>query len=102
MEYATFGAPGGRVFNLYFRNRLFSSGCGIDAINVMISVHEASGLVKASYSNFSGCAAIRGGNATLGFQTTGGAAATAFTVGVNSPVLDDNAGRQTMSFHPPH
>ena len=103
MEYATFGLAGGRVFNLYFRSRLFDSlSCGTDAINVMVSIHESSGLIKASYSGMSGCATIRGASATFGLQTAGGANAKAFTVGVNSPVLDDNAGRQSMSFHPPN
>jgi hypothetical protein len=101
-EYATFGSVGGRVFNLYVRNRLFSSSCGSDGINVMISVHEASKLVKVEYSGMSGCAAIRGANATLGLQRTGGALATAFTVSVDAPVLDDNAPHQSMSFHPPN
>lgn len=107
LEHATFGQAGGRVFNLYFRSRLFaytsdgfSSGCGTDAVNVMVSVHESSGLIKATYSGMSGCARIRGSSATFGLQTTGGANAKAFTVGVNSPVLDDNASRQSMSFHP--
>ena len=101
-EYATFGTAGGRVFNLFFRNRLLSSVCGSDPINVMVSIHESSGLIKASYSGMSGCANIRGAGATFGFQTPGGVNAKAFTVGVDSPVLDDNANRQTMSFHPPN
>jgi hypothetical protein len=103
LEYQTSGSAGGRVFNLYFRSRLFdTSSCGADPINVMVSIHESSGLIKASYSGMSGCPAIRGASATLGLQTTGGASAKAFTVGYNSPVLDDNASRQTMSFHPPN
>jgi hypothetical protein len=101
LEYATLGSSGGRVFNLYFRNRLFSPVCGSDILNVMISVHEGSNLVKASYSTLSGCNEMRGGSATFGLQTTGGSAATAFMVGYNSPILDDNASRQSMSFHPP-
>jgi Collagen triple helix repeat (20 copies) len=101
VEYATFGSAGGRVFNLYFHNRLFTSVCGTDGVNVMVSVHEGSNLVKASYSGLSGCAEIRGASATLGMQTTGGSSATAFIVGYNSPILDDNASRQSMSFHPP-
>ena len=76
--------------------------CGSDAVNVMVSVHESSGLVKASYSGMSGCSAMRGGSATLGFQTTGGNTAKAFMVGYNAQVLDDNAPRQTMAFHPPN
>ena len=100
-EYNTSGTAGGRVFNLYFRNRLLSSVCGSDPQNIMISVHEGSNLVKAAYSGFSGCANIRGAGATLGLQTTGGSSATAFMVGYNTALLDDNANRQTMSFHPP-
>ena len=100
MEYATQGEPGGRVFNLYFRSRMADQACTPNAVNVMISVHESSGLVKASYSGMSGCDRMRGSGATLGMQTAGGVNAKAFTVGVNSPVLDDGASRQTMSFHP--
>jgi hypothetical protein len=102
MEYTTLGSPGGRVFNLYFRNRLFSPNCSTNGITVMISIHEGSGLIKATYSGFSGCSDLRGGSATLGFQTPGGSSATAFTVGVDSPVLDDNTPGQSMSFHPPN
>jgi Collagen triple helix repeat (20 copies) len=99
-EYATLGSGGGRVFNLYFRNRLLATTCGSDAQNLMISVHEGSNAVGVSYSGFSGCASMQGGAATLGLQTTGGGSARAFTVGVDSRVLDDNANRQTMSFAP--
>ena len=102
MEYATLGAPGGRVFNLYFRNRLLSNACGANGVNAMISVHEGARLLKVTYSGMSGCAGLRGASATLGMQTTGGVSAKAFTVGHNSPVLDDNASRQSMSFHPPN
>lgn len=105
VEYATLGSAPGRVFNLYFRMRLRVSGTctagSTDVVNVMVSVHESSGLVKASYSSMPSCLATRGGTATLGLQTAGGSAAKAFMVGFNSPVLDDNAPRQTMSFHPP-
>lgn len=90
--------------NMYFRNRLLSLACGTDAVNVMISVHEASGLVKATYSNMSSCAQMRGATATLGFQTADipGVGQKAFTVGVSAQVLDTSAKRQTMSFHSPN
>ncbi|MDH4392442.1 MAG: DVUA0089 family protein [Aquabacterium sp.] len=104
-EYKTFGTAPGRVFNLYFRNRLFDTfACGADAVNVMVSVHESSGLVKATYSGMSGCRLIRGGAATLGMQTATipGVGRKHFLVGYNAEVLDDNANRQTMSFHPPN
>lgn len=99
LEYATFGSPGGRVFNLYFRNRLFSTVCGSNAIQVMIQIHERSNLVNVTYLGFSGCAEIRGASATLGLQSAGGAKSV--MAGFNSPVLDDNAPRQSMSFQPP-
>ena len=105
LEYATFGNAPGRVFNLYYRMRLHDRTiCGTNVVNVMVSVHETSGLVKATYSGMSGCASIRGASATLGFQTANlpGVGRKAFMVGFNSPVLDDNASRQTMSFHPPN
>lgn len=103
-EYKTFGNGPGRVFNLYFRSRLFSAVCGSDPVNVMISIHESSGLVKATYSGMSGCRLIRGGGATLGLQTANvpGVGRKHFLVGYNAEVLDDNASRQTMSFHPPN
>ena len=105
IEYATFGTAPGRVFNLYFRARLHDqTRCGPDAVNVMISVHETSGLVKATYSGMTNCAAMRGAGATLGFQTANipGTGRKAFMVGYNTPVLDNSASRQTMSFHPPN
>ena len=101
IEYATYGSFGGRVFNLYFRNRLFSSVCGSNPQNLMISIREGSNDVSVTYSGFSGCSTIRGDSATFGLQTAGGASAKAFVIGTDSPVLDDNASRQTMSFHPP-
>jgi 3-hydroxy-3-methylglutaryl CoA synthase len=67
----------------------------------MISIREGSNMVSVSYSGFSGCAEIRGSSATFGLQTTGGSGATAMMLGYNSPILDDNGGQQTMSFHPP-
>lgn len=102
MEYATLGSPGGRAFNLYFRSRLFASGCGTSPLNVMVSVHEGSRMRKASYCGIAGCDELRGSSTTLRKQTSGGRSAKAFTFGVNSRVLDDNANRQTMSFHPPN
>jgi hypothetical protein len=66
----------------------------------MLSVHEGSNLIKACYTSMSGCLEMRGGGATLGMQTANGGAA--FLVGFNSPVLDDNRGEQSMSFHPPN
>lgn len=102
VEYITLGSAGGKVFNLYFRMRLFDPVCGTDAVNVMVSVHERSSLLKVTYSGMSSCLQMRGSSATLGMQTAGGANAKAFLVSFNSPVLDDNAPRQSMSFHPPN
>jgi len=100
-EYSTLGTPGGRVFNLFFRNRLLSSVCGTDAVNLMISIHEGSNLIHVSYSGFSGCYNIRGGGATFGLQGPGGTNAKAFMVGFNAPILDNDASRQSISFTPP-
>lgn len=101
MEYTTMGTAPGRVFHLFVRARLFSSICGTDAIQFMISVHETSNLVKVVYSGFSGCANMRGASATLGFQAPGGGSARAVMVGLNVPLLDDNLSFQSMSFQPP-
>jgi hypothetical protein len=87
------------VFNLFYRQRLFSSVCGSDAIQVMIQIHEGSNIVNVTYSGFSGCAEIRGASATLGFQSA--AYSQAVMAGWNSPVLDDNRNYQSMSFQPP-
>jgi hypothetical protein len=99
LEYTTFGSAPGRVFNLYFRNRLFSDICGSDPVQVRIQIHEGSNIVNVTYSGFTGCAQIRGSAATLGLQAANGAKAV--MAGYNSPVLDDNAGGQSMSFQPP-
>ena len=99
IEYATFGSAPGRVFNMYFRNRLLSSICGADAVHAMIQIHESSNIVNVSYPpTFTGCANIRGAGATLGIQGANGA--DAVMVGFNSPVLDDNTNGQHMSFRP--
>jgi len=97
-EYETLGSAGGRVFNLYYRNRLFSSICGSDPIQVMVQIHEGSNIVNVTYSGFSGCADIRGASATLGLQSAN--AAEGAVVSYNSPVLDDNSIHQSMSFKP--
>ena len=99
LEYTTFGTPGGRVFNMYFRNRLFNSVCGSEGVQLMISIHEGSNLIKVAYLGPSaGCSELRGGSATLGLQTADGA--DAVLVGANAQVLDDNAARQFMTFRP--
>lgn len=100
VDYATLGSAGARVFNMYFRYRLFSSGCGSNQVNVMISVHESSNLVTARYSSLTGCSDIRGASATFGFQAAGGSSAEAFNVSTNSPQLDDQAPTNSMSFRP--
>lgn len=102
IEYTTTGNAGGRVFHLYARQRLLNGVCGTDPVNVMLSVHEGSNLVHAEYSGMSGCANMRGASATLGMQTTGGAAAKAFLVGYNAQVLDNDSSFQSISFHPPN
>ena len=98
-EYTTVGSPGGRVFYLFFRNRLLSNACGTDTINLMLSIHEGSNLVQISYSDFTGCANIRGASATFGMQGPNGS--DAVTVGYNAPILDDNAPRQSITYQPP-
>lgn len=100
-EYQTSGSPGGRVFNLYFHNRLNSLVCGTNAVNLMMAIHEGSNLVRVSYSGMSTCAEMRGSSATFGMQGPGGVAAKAFNAGADSPILDDNANRNTISYLPP-
>jgi hypothetical protein len=101
LEYVTLGAAPARVFHLFVRMRIRNQ-CDDDAQQFMVTVHEGSNLVKASYSGFSGCAPIRGGNATFGMQTAAsGGTAEAVNVGFNVPLLDDNIGFQSMSFLPP-
>lgn len=102
IEYATLGTAPARVFHLYYRMRV-RNACNADVQNVLVTVHEGSNLVKASYSQFSGCAQIRGTSATFGFQASGGVGAEAFNLGYNVPLLDDNAslhGMQSISFFP--
>lgn len=101
IEYQTFGTAGGRVFNMYFRNRLLSAACGTDAVNIMLAIHEGSNLVRISYSGMSGCAMMRGSSATFGMQGPGGINAKAFNAGTDSPILDDNANRNMISYLPP-
>ncbi|MBM4319661.1 MAG: hypothetical protein FJ125_06810 [Deltaproteobacteria bacterium] len=99
-EYTTMGTAGGRVFMLWYQTRIHSA-CDTDLVRVMIQIFEGSNLVQAVYHPTSSCARIRGSSATFGFQTAGGLSAQAVIVGHNSPVVDDNGGKQFMSFHPP-
>lgn len=100
IEYQTSGLSGGRVFNMYFRNRHISA-CPGDAVNIMLAIHEGSNLVRISYSGMSGCAEMRGASATFGMQGPGGAAAKAFNAGTGTPILDNDANRNMISFLPP-
>lgn len=100
-EYQTSGTPGGRVFNMFFRNRLLAATCGTDAVQLMLAIHEGSNLVRVTYSGMSGCLNMRGGSATFGMQGPGGASAKAFNAGTDSPILDDNADRNAISYLPP-
>jgi hypothetical protein len=100
IEYAILGTAPGRVFNMYYRTRLRNT-CGTVPINVMISIHEGSNLVKARYTAINGCAELRGANATFGMQGPGGANAQAVLLGFNSPLLDDNSTSQSITFQPP-
>lgn len=97
-EYTTMGTAPGRVFNLYFRNQLLASACGVDPVQAMIQIHESSNVVNVTYTGFSGCASIRGGSATLGMQSANGS--DAVMIGWNAPVMDDNRNFQSMSFRP--
>jgi hypothetical protein len=69
----------------------------------MISVHEGSNLIRATYTAFSGCSNIRGGSATFGLQGPGGAAAQSFlNISTDAPIFDDNnPGGQSITLQPP-
>lgn len=99
IEYATLGSAPGRVFSLYFRNRLFSTVCGSDPINLQISIHEGSNLIQVAYTGMTGCLGVAGSSATFGLQAPNGT--DAYMVSFNAPILDNDAVRQTMSFTPP-
>lgn len=99
IEYATLGSAPGRVFNVYFRSRLFSTACGSDPVNVQISIHESSNLIQVAYTGMTGCLGVAGNGATFGLQ--GPNAVDAYMVSYNAPILDNDAVRQTMSFTPP-
>jgi hypothetical protein len=47
-EYATQGSATGRVFYMWFVMRV-RNFCGVEPIQVMLSVHESSNLVTANY-----------------------------------------------------
>ena len=98
-EYATFGSPGGRVFNLFFRNRFLSNTCGVTPIQAMVSIHEGSNVINVSYSVLSGCVNIRGASATFGLQGPNSTDAT--MIGWDSPILDDNTPNQSITYQPP-
>jgi hypothetical protein len=101
IEYTTLGGTGGRVFNMMYRMRLFSTTCASAQMTAMISVHETSNLVKVVYSTINGCTLLKGGGATFGMQASGGASAKSVQISVDSPVLDDNLPFQSMSFQSP-
>lgn len=98
-EYTTVGSPGGRVFNLFYRNRHINGPCGPNSIQMMIAIHEGSNIINVSYSLPSGCAQLRGSTATFGLQGPNGTDAT--MVGYNSPILDDNTPNQSITYQPP-
>ncbi|XVJ58120.1 MAG: collagen-like protein [Tepidisphaera sp.] len=101
IEYATFGTAPGRVFNMYFRTRFHTNACGNSPVNIMLSIHESSNLIKVRYTGLTGCILLRGGSATFGIQGPGGSTADAVLIGYNSPILDDNSPSQCITFQPP-
>lgn len=94
------GQPGGRVLHIHFRTRI-KDACDDDKLDITLAIHEGIGLVQASYKPLGGCERLRGSGATIGLQTAGGANAKAYVVSVNSPVLDDDAPVQSVSFQDP-
>jgi hypothetical protein len=103
IEYATVGTEPGRVFNLLFKMRIRDGApCGTASMTVVVSIHEGSNLINVTYQGFTTCAPLRGSSATIGIQGPGGSGATDFvTICHNAPILDDNAGRQSVTFQPP-
>src|ERR1051326_1835476 len=65
-----------------------NEGGGADDIRFQVQIHESSQVINVHYDS-SGHTA-NGQSATIGFQTAGGAGATAFPLTFNGKVLDDN------------
>ena len=89
VRYGTIGSAGGRIFIADFE--VENTFGGNHNLLMQVQVHERSSAITVKYSDSESEA--NGQTATIGYQTAGGASATARSVTCNGKVLDDNGVR---------
>lgn len=92
----TVGVAPARTYILWYRMRGYNSS---DAIELMVMIHETSGLINVKY--FGSSPTMNGQSTTvIGFQGAGGASAKYYPITYNGKVLDDNAQTDSWSISP--
>ncbi|MCP4441846.1 MAG: hypothetical protein GY810_23310 [Aureispira sp.] len=85
IQYGYTGTAPNRVFIVSYDARRFG---GSDIVDFQIQIHEGSNLINVKYFDVSPNTCGQG--ATIGYQGAGGSAATAYPLGYNARLLDDN------------
>lgn len=86
IRYGYVGSSPNRVYIVDFECETYS---GSYNVRFQVQIHETSGLINVKYRNEMNAFA-NGQSATIGFQSSGGASATAYPITCNGKVLDDN------------
>jgi hypothetical protein len=93
--YGYLGSAPNRVYIVRWECRMPSEG---PPITFEAQLHQGSGLMNVAYHQVS--PGTQGANATLGFQTAGGASARAYAVSYDAPLLDSGSSDQGFSVAP--
>src|SRR5437762_7799349 len=90
IRYGVVGTSPDRTYVIDFQEDVdpANEGGSADDLRFQVEIHESSQVINVHYDSTGHIA--NGQAATIGFQTTGGSAATAFPLTFNGKVLDDN------------
>src|SRR6185369_1299399 len=95
VRYGTVGTSPNRTFIVDEEAFILPSpGSSIDGIYFQVEIHETSNVISVKYRVDEQGA--DGQTATIGFQSAGGSSATAYPLGLNGKILDDD--RQTAGW----
>ncbi len=99
IEFGTVGQSPNRTFIAdFFLDTVTSGDDGNDDARVQVQIHEGSNVISVKYPPSELLA--NGQTATIGYQSAGGSAATAYPIGCNARVLDDNVADTGWSVAP--
>ncbi len=99
IRYGTVGTAPNRVFIVDYKVDLASGNEGSDDTQFQVQIHEGSSLINVRYWDKQ--SGVIGQQATIGFQSAGGASAAAYPLICNARILDDNdPSHEGWSIHP--